>query len=348
MMHEDASPDRPLRRLASTGWLDPADTGPARVRAEVRRFTRHTWRLPSNVPASSAHHALSSRFPVRAGLSRLMRALTGRFVVVNYAPAAAPSRPEAALVRGLARAALWGLPTTPWPTALRRASARWPADSRQAYEDTLAAGWVARHPGAAAWVGRARRVAVALYEADPRLRVGTSNDASPLSAAFAAFSARAEYRLALLVDVRPAARHQSSPAPVPASDFLTAGRAHEVDPPRPWFGGRVLLPDAVATEAMDEASRVHWARLTGRLETADRYWCPESWARFLEPGRRVGCVSAAGVGRSVPGALPGATVSGGRHAAKTYGPRLERGLAVPPGYCLVDCMGSLALAVVPT
>ena len=63
-----------------------------------------------------------------------------------------------------------------------------------------------------------------------------------------------------------------------------------------------------------------------------------SWQRFCEPGRQVGYLSPAFVARSrrVGGAMPAARLDA----------VVERGTCVPPGYCLVDCVGALELSVV--
>lgn len=353
-MPEHAASAPPLRRLAGTAWFDTARGGAAHALADVRRFTRRTWRLPSNVPASSAHHALSARLPARSALARLVRTLAGRFVVVNYAPAAALSRPEAALVRGLARAAVVGLPVAPWHVARPGAHARWPADSRRAYEEALAASWLATRPGVRQAAMQARRVAVGLYETAPRVTATAAVTGpigalgGPVVADRAGFAIVAAYHLVLLVDT---AESPATPswaavdAAVAAAVALGADAGTAPQAARAWFAGRVLLPDALAIEAMDPTSRQLWARVTGRLDAADSYWYPDSWARFLEPGRRIGCVAASDVWRSRPGHVRGAA-AGHLLRRGPLGPAVERGLCVPPGYCLTECAGTLAVTAV--
>jgi hypothetical protein len=110
----------------------------------------------------------------------------------------------------------------------------------------------------------------------------------------------------------------------------------------PWFVRRVLVSDAVVARAMDPSTLARWAALTGRAGSAagDMYWFAETWERFREPGRRVGHVTPADVARS---RRPTARVT---LAGAEYAPAAERGVPVPPGYCLVDCAGALEIAVV--
>jgi hypothetical protein len=99
---------------------------------------------------------------------------------------------------------------------------------------------------------------------------------------------------------------------------------------------------------MDARSRHQWAGATGRIGGHDAYWYPESWARFLEPGRTIGVITAAQVGRSAPSRRAAApapaapTFAPTPAAATTFDPGVDRGLCVPPGYALLDCLGTLA------
>jgi len=88
--------------------------------------------------------------------------------------------------------------------------------------------------------------------------------------------------------------------------------------------------------AMDARSRQRWAAFTGRAGARDAYWFPDSWGRFLERGRVLGYVSAASVGRSMPSRRRADAPFGGALDAT-----VERGMCVPPGYALVDCVGTL-------
>lgn len=136
----------------------------------------------------------------------------------------------------------------------------------------------------------------------------------------------------------------------------TAGEEQQQEQIPAWFVVPLLVPDPWLAEHADAATLAHWARLTGRSGAPDRYWFPETWDRFLEPGRRVGWLTASDVWRPRRGRLASAAsperdeVSGARLAPRrrplTLTPDLERGVGVPPGYALVHCVGLLSVAVV--
>ena len=126
---------------------------------------------------------------------------------------------------------------------------------------------------------------------------------------------------------------------------------------RPWFVTRLLVPDPWLSTHADPETLAHWARLTGRSGETDRYWFPETWDRFLEQGRRVGWLTANDVWRRRRGRLPAAAspphdeaatddLPGYRSGGMTLTPDLERGVGVPPGYALVQCVGTLEVSVV--
>ena len=347
------SPRSDWRCVAATPWLIAGDR-----RGALERFLTATWELPSWVPMASVRHALSPLLPPRSGLLALLRALHGRLVVVNHSPVAAISRADAALVRGLVAAALDGLPPTPWPATHRGATAAWPLESRAAYAEVLAHGWLQRHDAAGAW-RRAPGVAVALYEGPPRIAIAEGGGigrqhapdvrariASRLPARTLELPrvvATAEYQL-VVVAARDANDLAQRLDRVDA-DVVAALRDDRVvgarTPGSAWVSGAVLLPDATVVAAMDAPSRQRWAAFTGRAGVRDAYWFPDSWARYLEPGRVLGCVSAASVGRSMPG---GRAPRGGSHALLS--PAVERGVCVPPGYGLVDYVGTLGTRAV--
>ncbi len=117
----------------------------------------------------------------------------------------------------------------------------------------------------------------------------------------------------------------------------------------------LLVPDPWLVEHADAATLAHWARLTGRSGAPDRYWFPETWDRFLEPGRRVGWLTASDVWRPRRGRLASAARTEADDVSDALAPRrppltltpdLERGVGVPPGYALVQCVGLLSVAVV--
>jgi len=136
-----------------------------------------------------------------------------------------------------------------------------------------------------------------------------------------------------------------------------AGHEQSGGASRPWFVTRLLVPDPWLSTHADPETLAHWARLTGRSGETDRYWFPESWDRFLEQGRRVGWLTANDVWRRRRGRLPAAASSshdeaatddlpGYRSGGMTLTPDLERGVGVPPGYALVQCVGTLEVSVV--
>ena len=136
-----------------------------------------------------------------------------------------------------------------------------------------------------------------------------------------------------------------------------AGHEQSGGASRPWFVTRLLVPDPWLSTHADRETLAHWARLTGRSGETDRYWFPETWDRFLEEGRRVGWLTANDVWRPRRGRLPAAASSapdeaaaddlpGYRSGGMTLTPDLERGVGVPPGYALVQCIGTLEVSVV--
>jgi hypothetical protein len=136
------------------------------------------------------------------------------------------------------------------------------------------------------------------------------------------------------------------------------GGAHEQGgvASHPWFVTQLLVPDSWLSTHADRETLAHWADLTGRSGGADRYWFPDAWDRFLEPGRRVGWLTANDVWRARPGRLPSAATPLPDEAADddlprrprgiTLTPDLERGVGVPPGYALVQCAATLEVSVV--
>ena len=336
----------------------------AATRAGLGALVRHaraTRRLPTAARAALAHHALSPALPAPAALHRLVGALAGRLTVVNHPPAAALPHAARGLVRGLAWTALYGdAADAQAHTAEPPHGVLPPGDGRATREQALVRAWRARRALAGddtAWLARgdSRWVGAALYEEDP-LAVRGSADEHPRAAggepALPGFTVALRYHMVVFAG--------AGDTP-PAWDVLDAAAARAApagDPPRPWFAGRLLVPDAWATARMTPEVRAAWAAVTGRAGAADRYWYPESWLRFLEPGRMVGCVSAAEVARSRPGRVRGAEDVSDRAPRAAWepgggpdapyaatSPRLERGICVPPAYCLVDCAGALGITV---
>ena len=219
-----------------------------------------------------------------------------------------------------------------------------------------------------------RWAVLALYESTtPTLRLTTSHtsDASERSPSAVAM-AEIGYRVVIAAgtadddSVKPhdwAMMDRTATAapatPWPPRRLRSRGGAHDhgsVASP-PWFVTQLLVPDAWLSAHADPETLAHWARLTGRSGAADRYWFPEIWDRFLEPGRRVGWLTANDVWRARRGRLPSAATPLGdetadddfplnRPGGMTLTPDLERGVGVPPGYALVQCVGTLEVSVI--
>ena len=324
-------------------------------------------------------HALSSRVPAPPRLRSLVSALHGRLSVVN--PTHSTRLPAGLVVAlhglirvGFDRAVLlakdgWdpmGLnPYTRGYSRVRRGT-----DPRGTYELRMARSLMSALPAETrdqlgdglTWA------ALALYEASrPTVRLTSSggNDASdgtPTAVAMAEIG----YRLAIVTGTTPPDDWKeldhaviSAPAtPWPVRRRARQGGGHEQDASRSpaWFGTQLLVPDAWLSAHADPETLAHWARLTGRSGGPDRYWFPETWDRFLEPGRRVGWLTANDVWRPRRGRLASAASPRpddddddpptNRSGAMTLTPDLERGVGVPPGYALVQCVGTLEVSIV--
>lgn len=304
---------------------------------------------------SSARHALSPLLPSASGLAALLRALQGRVVVVNNAPIAVCAQQDAALVRGLVGAALAGESAALWVAAPRGMSARWPADSRTAYEQTLAHGWLAEHDGMRTFGGLGS-ASVRLFEGPIRIATSLGGGIGPEHArdvreriaagipgrtlALARVIATTDYDLVVVSSGcnEPGDRSASKLTGLDSAirGALAAGQVIGPATGTVWFSGSVLLPDTATVAAMDVASRGRWAVLTGRAGGRDAYWHPDSWSRFIEPGGKSIIVSSAGVARSTRES----------RGLSPFSPDTERSAPVPPGYCLVDCVGRLRICAV--
>lgn len=292
-----------------------------------------------------------------------------------------------AAVHGLLRAGLDGsalLAKDAWdgvglnPHARRHSRVRRAADARGDYEWRMTRAFLNALPastremlgGAVAWA------ALALYESrSPVVRLtGSGGNDATSGAASAVAIAEVGYRLVIIAGwgafdewtaldrIAMSAASSAWPARHPA--VRDAGRspgAHrrDGDRVRPWFVAPLLVPDAWLAAHADPETLAQWARLTGRSGAPDRYWFPETWDRFLEPGRRVGWLTANDVWRPRRGRLASASSAernvahkddlfAPRHGGLTLTPDLERGVGVPPGYALVRCAGTLDVAVVVT
>ena len=321
--------------------------------------TPHRVLAPLTTPSLVAQ--LTTRLATPAPLAELLGALGGRFVVTNPCATARLPGPIGPLVRSALRRVLFedgaaerlGDPSFLGPRGLTLGDARDAADARRLRALLAALDGGARTalaPGRAAWT------AVALYE--PRTLAVSIPDlpAAPTAPSPRPIAATPRYRLVLVVG---RGAHPTDWAALDeAACAATAAAWPFGEEPLPWFVVRVLVSDATAAAGMDASSLAQWAALTGRAgpTSRDRYWFPETWERFREPQRSVGHVTPAVVARSRRGTTSGppthASYEGDPYAeavgnaAYALNPAAERGVTVPPGYCLVDCAGTLEVAVV--
>jgi hypothetical protein len=340
-----------LHRLAATPWLHST----AQLRA-VGTLAGAPYRVLSAFTAPSVTAGLTPRLPKPPGLASLLGTLQGRLVVTNPCAAARLPRHVADIARAALRQALRpatpadavaadaaALPTLSALPTIGREDPRDAAEARRLRAFLAALPEPVREalaPGAATWG------AVALYEPtalDVRFVELPMPPAAPEPLPAFALS---RYRLAIVVG-------RGEPPP----DWGTLDAACAAAPsvtwpvgsePFPWFALRVLVSDAAAAHSMDPTTLARWAALTGRAGATSRdvYWFADTWQRFGEPQRRVGHVTPAAVARSRR------RLSAPEPSLETYGslapalnPGVERGVTVPPGYCLVDCVGTLDIAV---
>lgn len=341
-----------FQRLDQTSLADAASPDAARL---VVRLGDRVRRLPSHAGGARVLHALSPCLPGRPATAAIVRRLQGRLTVINPLPVTRLPAPVRTLLRGLARHYLG-------PPAAPRASV---PDARADDEARRVRALLAELPDARALPpGGASWCAAALYE---QSAPAILHDADCLAALPPArFVCDVRYRVAMAVGT-------GAPPPWHELDAQATQRPAWVwaplGAPAPWFTGRLLLPDTDVLAAMTSDAADAYTRLTGRAHGTgeDRYWFAESWERFLEPGRVVGYVTPDVVGFSHRAALGGSSLRRPRRPDDTwydvggagsdlpppvpppvspYTPAVERGLGVPPGYCLVDCAGSVEVAVV--
>lgn len=341
-----------LIRIASTPWLHAREELYA-----VHALGSAAQRVLAHLAGPWVAPALSPRLPTPVALVNLVRALGGRMVVANPNVAAALPREVAALARAVLAARLDGSlyrvastrddgDATAAPTSL--VTVRQETPSRTGEDARRVRTLLDRLPDAErarlADQGPMRWVAAALLEPRP-VSVQLADPGGETPTAPARFFAEPRYRLVLAAGAgAPPTSWDALDASEPAVIAWPPAREHIA-----WFSASLLVPDALAAEEMDDATLARWAALTGRAGPAsrDRYWFAESWERFREPGRMVGHLTPQLVARSRH-TSSGARDSGeyGVGGALALTPHVERGTAVPPGYCLVDCFGTLELALV--
>lgn len=351
--------------------------------AAATRFAGAPRPLPTMFRTPMVAHALSSRVPASARLRSLVAALRGRLAIVN------PPRPTrlpaglVAAVRGLVRVGCDGTTfgaTEGWdwdPIGLHAPDAererpRRSFDARSASERRMANALLSTVPPAARdqLTGGATWIALALYEsATPILRLdrSVSRDKGTVSPAAIA-TVTIEYQLVIAAGTSTPPDWESLDATARAEPAVAwplrrrskrASRQKPRSDSRPaWFVAGLIVPDAWFVDHTDAETLAQWVRLTGRADAPDRYWFPETWDRFLEPGRQVGWLTANDVWRPRRGRLASAGSAGDdgetdpddptapRRPPFTLTPDLERGVGVPPGYALVQCVGGLSVAVV--
>ena len=350
-----SAPSR-LVRVAVTPWAQDARAlrrASARLAAPIRVLAHEG--LAGLTPV------LDPRLPAPRALTQVLRALTGRLVVRN--PTGVTRLPETAMrvFESLARHTL-GLiaPAAVAGGGFSAAGSRGLGDARDAADRQRAARVLsalgdAAHSAAAPTSGV--RVCAALHQihdvpvrfADASTRSAPEQTGTPPG-----IDAALHYRLTLLVDRRAGPRKPDDVVSEASLDAAAASAPAAPWPPAPaaplsWFAARLLVPDVVATRGMDGATLARWAALTGRGgDGVDSYWCADAWARFCERDRMVGFVTPADVGTSrrsrqvVQGASGGAF---GGVVTPSFTPDAERGVWVPPGYCLLGCHASLEVAV---
>lgn len=335
-------------RLAALGPL-PAGHRPIELVRAVDALVGASHRLLAPATGPCLVPGLTVRLPAPAALLSLVRALSGRLVVAN--PIATVRLPWAvgALVRAVLRHALDPEPPSGVAPPAHGGDARARADARrrQALAGRLPAAPALLAPGAAWGVA-------ALYEPTAlTVTLGDERSAPPEPEPVAAVATLC-YRLAIGVRRTPSTTDGDGRELLRALDTQVDAASATPWPPgaradAPWFARRVLLPDALAAAHMDQATLARWAVLTGRGGPAprDRYWFSDSWERFREPGRQVGHVTPDDVARSRRPRPSSPAVSPWSAApAPTLDPAAERGVCVPPGYCLVECRGTLEVSVV--
>ena len=351
-----------LVRVTQSPWIRSP-----RERHALASVAERPCRVLRAVTAPSLAPALTPRLPAPAPLVKLVHMRGGRVVVTN--PVAVARLPHA--VASLVRAAI--------ATALTNATEGADAgdDGREEGRDTASERATATAatgpalPGAATFglhpitTARGDRrltrlvahlpdaarealapgaawAAVALYEPDAlevQLPIDGPTPIAPEPPSLVAFS---RYRLVVVTG------RGAPPESWDALDAAALAAPTVAWPPtsaiEPWFVVRLLVSDAHVAAHMDATTLARWATLTGRTGPGSRdlYWYADTWERFREPGRRVGHVTPQVVGQSRRSRLSDEVREFG---ALALTPDVERGVGVPPGYCLVDCAGLLDIAV---
>jgi hypothetical protein len=360
-------------RIAST----PALGAPAH--AATTRFASTAVVVPAAFRAPMMTHELAASIPAPSTLRELTARLRGRLAVVNPVGAAClgPALGDAIahFVSGACDGSLFSASADdaarslwqPWP------SGRLIRPNGVSEQRAARARRIARLLRDAASPDLRQRVArgvssvgLALYEsASPSVSVTIRGTMPGEMAPLAQIDATIRYRFAIVLFTARAARDWRE-----VDDAVTDAPALQWSSD-PWFTTRRLVPDAWIASHADPQSLARWTRVTGRGGTADAYWYPATWERFLESGVRVGYVTPMDVWRSRRSQHGTARASGddltrspfdvgdmspsfsgasrfgaSRFGASPFDAGVERGLCVPPGYGLADCRGMLEIGVV--
>jgi hypothetical protein len=321
-------------------------------------FLARARRLPAFAATYHVHRA-SPRAAQSRALVRTLRALHGKLVVLNQGRVACLPTSVASAVRGLVRGRAAGAGVAGdalgAPVGGDALGAPVGGDSRARTDARRARELLAALPDAAAMLGDGSAVrAVALYEPSS-ITIHRWAGARAATGVEEGFAADVPYRLVLAVGDGPDDR--ADPAQVRAWLDDPATRRSLVDAPvwtwaragdpLPWFVADLLLPDDDALRQMTDVAAAAYTHATGRQGggAIDRYWHLPAWERFEERGRVVGYVTpndVTGLGARVAGGPP-AHAPARRLTHLT--PSHDHARLLPPGYCLVRCVGTLELSV---
>jgi hypothetical protein len=354
------APPSLLVRIDATPVLHAPVADAAR---QAARFAATVRRLPTLFRTPMVAHALSPLLAAPAPLRRLVTGLRGRLTVVNPLGAARLPHTLAVAIRGLVRGALEGTlgdeaerPSSSLHTLASDATTLTSAaDARAAHDRRMARVLLAnidRETRERLAVGT-DRVRLVLYESRvPTVDVAAASGTPTVGEPAVRASIALDYRIAIAVGDDGSEHGASIDALVAAAPACgwppDAARSGGV----PWFAGQLLVPDAWISAHANAQSLARWAGATGRSGARDGYWFPETWERFLERGRAVGCVTPADIWRARRGRVAGSIErptsadAWSLHAPSSLTPDLERGICVPPGYALVDAHGALTVSVV--
>ena len=313
-------------RAATPPPVEPPDSEPPDAEREpLAAFCARAWRLPT-FARTHTQHEINPSGPGNAPAARALRALQGKFVVVNQpnvVPLPMAARPALRqAVRRRVAAVLDALPAAAPAAAL--------AD---VVEDAVRAAVAPED---------APLVDVALYE--PTVPVIVQQEQQGFSSGNGPevrFAGELIYRLVVRIG-------GGDDAPPPAAE-PAAGVTRRTVGSTFWFHLPLLVPDAEALAGMTAPTEHLYRDVTGRLGVGtDRYWQVPAWERFREQGTVIGCVMPSLVEHGYTPGVGRPPASAPREPADplfdapvatslfpTLTPDFDRRGFVPPGYCLV-------------